>query len=87
MSEASAKVMYVNRRTVEQKEVRIAMTDGRYGKNEVEIHWVGLGPGADITQVVDQAWAAMNQMQKLNSKHLQLETKTDKLPAKKELPE
>ena len=86
MSEQSAKVMYVTRRTEQSKTVRVAMTDGRYGKNEIEITWTGLPPGKDIDDIVDQAWHGMDKMQKMNSRHLEITSKTDKLPAAKELP-
>jgi hypothetical protein len=86
MTEDSATIrdVRVTRRTLEQKEVTITATDGKWGKNEIVLHWTGLKPDFDINQAVWEVENAMQALQKVNPGHLELTNKgTKKLPQKR----
>ena len=81
-----AKVVMVTRRTMRQREIRVTMTDGKFGKNEVEVHDTGLEPNFDINKTVKEACDALSVMQERNPLYVGITSKTNRLPAEKELP-
>jgi hypothetical protein len=89
LTDETARIVMVTRRTMRQKEVSVSMTDGRYGKNEIVIHATGLEPSFDVNQLVQEASQAMRLMQDKNPLFIDAKTKTNRLPAEKQeaLPE
>ncbi len=49
-----------------QKEVTVAMADGRYAKNEIVVHLTGLPPDFDIEQAITETSRGMRAMQEAN---------------------
>ena len=64
--EEFAKTMIVTRRVLQQKELTISMSDGRFAKNEIIVHLTGLPPNFNIGDAVDEASNGMNLMQLKN---------------------
>jgi len=65
-NEGFVKTMIVTRRVLHQKEITVAMTDGRYAKNEIVVHITGLPPNANIGDIVEETAQGMNLMQQKN---------------------
>lgn len=78
--------MIVSRRAMRQKEITVTMTDGKFGKNEVIVHLTGLEPNFEVGQAVKEASEAMTAMQERNPLFIGITSKTNRLPAEKELP-
>ena len=64
--QGTANVRYNVHRNMRQKEITISMTDGKFAKNDVVIHYTGLEPNFDINQAVKECSDALEVMKDRN---------------------